>query len=289
MNVAFTIDWLTVTFPYPAGDFFPHAFSPVDKGKPTDYTSAKPYTFAIKASGATIHWHPEHPEFKVMVRLDGQALADLRSDGFGAERLFSWVENGGGKVTRVDMAIDLLDCGGHVLDMYHAFKTSQVMTSSKMVTVFSKEGGALDSGSTVYFGSRQSDRYTRIYDKGKEQGTKLNWIRIEMELKGKRATGAIDDMQREGVEATALSYLRDAIEWSDVSWFEELFQGEYDVFALESIGRPETDTEKWVREICIPAIAKAVRRGQVGVVEALEAILQEARDKGTHGPGLRLE
>lgn len=282
MNKALTVDWLTVTFPYPTGDFFPHTFAPED-GRPKEQNSARPYIFAVRVGDATIHWHPDHPEFRVMVRLDGQALANMRLRGVTDKQLFDWIDKGEGKVTRLDLALDLFDTGGHPLDMYHAFKCNQVATTTKSVTIFSKEGVDDDKGSTVYFGSRQSDRFTRVYDKGKEQHTDLDWIRIEMELKGARALAAYDDWKREGTEKTTMSYLRDAIEWSDVEWFERAWGDDYETFALESIGRPETNHERWVREVCIPAIAEAAKSGQLGVLDALRAIIASIEEGGTHG------
>jgi len=46
-----------------------------------------------------------------------------------------------------------------------------------------------DNSCTMYSGSRQSDRYGRIYDKGAESGLKQwqNCVRFEVEFKGKRA------------------------------------------------------------------------------------------------------
>jgi DNA relaxase NicK len=46
-----------------------------------------------------------------------------------------------------------------------------------------------DGGSTLYIGSRVSDRFARLYDKGIEQGTTAagKWWRLELELKGRRS------------------------------------------------------------------------------------------------------
>lgn len=43
------------------------------------------------------------------------------------------------------------------------------------------------TGRTIYFGSRTSDTFLRIYDKALEEGAKEDWTRIELEIKGDNA------------------------------------------------------------------------------------------------------
>lgn len=284
MNKALTIDWLTVTFPYPKDNFFPHKLAPED-GRPKKQSSARPYTEAVRVGDATIHWHPEHPEFRVMVRLDGEALRNMRLRGVTDNVIFDWIEGNEGRVTRIDLALDLFDSGGHVLDIFHAWKCNQVATTARTVTIFSREGVTEDKGATVYIGSRSSEKYTRIYDKGKEQNTDLDWIRIEIELKGDRAVLAVNDIKKHGKENAIMTYVRDVIEWSDVEWFEQIWGDEYELFELERVGRPETNHERWIREVCLPAVHEAAKRGQMGVLDALRAIVIEVEENGTHGNG----
>jgi DNA relaxase NicK len=62
-----------------------------------------------------------------------------------------------------------------------------------------------DGGSTLYLGSRMSDRFARLYDKGIEQQTHKagKWWRFELELKGECSPQAsaellsADDYSRE--------------------------------------------------------------------------------------------
>jgi DNA relaxase NicK len=53
-----------------------------------------------------------------------------------------------------------------------------------------------DGGSTLYFGSRVSDRFARLYDKGIEQQTSAagKWWRFELEIKGKASAPSAADL-----------------------------------------------------------------------------------------------
>lgn len=55
-----------------------------------------------------------------------------------------------------------------------------------------------DGGSTLYIGSRVSDRFARIYDKGIEQQTAPagNWYRFELEVKGDSSHPFADQLLR---------------------------------------------------------------------------------------------
>lgn len=55
-----------------------------------------------------------------------------------------------------------------------------------------------DGGATLYIGSRTSDWFTRIYDKGIEQKAAPpgHWLRFELEIKGRAADGVAAALQR---------------------------------------------------------------------------------------------
>ncbi len=53
-------------------------------------------------------------------------------------------------------------------------------------------------GKTLYFGSRGSNAYIRIYDKAAEQGVDGHWVRFEMELKQRNAMYIVKHIISEG-------------------------------------------------------------------------------------------
>jgi DNA relaxase NicK len=107
-----------------------------------------------------------------------------------------WMKNmlrwEGARFSRLDVAID--DAAGPfaslpgVRSMYEELVAGNAVHRAELrnVSLISNAAGA---GDTLYVGSRQSGTYVRAYDKGLERGldAAVNWVRVEVELKGRRA------------------------------------------------------------------------------------------------------
>lgn len=85
------------------------------------------------------------------------------------------------KVTRIDVAADFMNTGIKP-DFLHFLYSSYHPRAPRNSTLIVGKGG-----STFYLGSRTSDRMLRIYDKGAEQQTEEDWLRVEGEYKGELA------------------------------------------------------------------------------------------------------
>ena len=98
----------------------------------------------------------------------------------------------GCKVSRVDAAVDLRVSEDSSLEP--TFRELEVIARDH--TLRQASGiQATDKGTTVSFGSRSSDRYVRIYDKGAEQGIDWwKWLRYEAEFKGDVAEAMTFDL-----------------------------------------------------------------------------------------------
>ena len=109
-----------------------------------------------------------------------------------------------GQVTRIDLAVD--DIGSRYFttdDMVELYFNHQVVSKFRnLKNVVESEISGQKTGHTLYFGSRKSDIFLRIYDKKLEQNKKLSgagmalidysWVRWELELKGERAVSVCD-------------------------------------------------------------------------------------------------
>jgi DNA relaxase NicK len=84
-----------------------------------------------------------------------------------------------GKVTRLDLAVDVMGSDEKVSNIYNLLRAEPKRYKAQKVTLMDGT-----SGSTVYVGSRASEKMVRIYDKGAERGTGQKWLRFEVELKG---------------------------------------------------------------------------------------------------------
>lgn len=243
-----------------------------------------PYKDGFRSKYAGIYWHPEYAEFGVMVECTGADLSQMRADAFMPDGLIEWIEQRGGRFTRVDFAIDLINTGARPSDVYKAWMKRKVQTPARKITLLQNRNakGAID-GETVYIGSRQSEKLIRIYDKAKEQGKGGDWIRVELELKQGHARAFVVSMQRNGAIRTALSYLRSMIRYSTVEWLEDLFESKYKVFPVAQLGRKETNFERWFWKMIFPAIERAARENLPGARASLENVVANWENL-QHGP-----
>lgn len=134
-------------------------------------------------------FHDQQTDMRVWVSLDGQRqgwVAEL--SGETCKHVSDWgrVATGlvlmGARGTRVDVAFDQFNSDETVEDLieeyaaHHGHKKNQAWSH-----IHSKRG------STLYIGSRQSEQFVRIYDKGRQMGLDVPWKRAEIEFKGEFA------------------------------------------------------------------------------------------------------
>lgn len=122
---------------------------------------------------------------KVMVDLPGAACASM------GDRLVPFMRwcLATGRLTRVDWALD--DREGLLTRdrIVGAWESGGVVTRWQSMTTIEKRKANGPGAWSVYFGSRSSTAYTRIYDKAAQMGVKGPWVRFEIETKGKLADG----------------------------------------------------------------------------------------------------
>lgn len=108
---------------------------------------------------------------------------------FIAPMLFEYILSIG-HFTRIDLAVDDLGC-----NYFSCTELVNLVVNRQCVCKFRQWKNVLETttegvklGHTVYFGSRQSDVFLRVYDKALEQDIKnIPWVRWELELKAERA------------------------------------------------------------------------------------------------------
>lgn len=96
-----------------------------------------------------------------------------------SEYLSGFLELYQAKITRADIAIDLIWSGLKVADFADEYKQEYGDDGRKAWSFIKGK-----SGDTCYIGSRTSERMLRFYDKAGQQNIPIDWLRVELECKG---------------------------------------------------------------------------------------------------------
>lgn len=245
-----TIDWLSGTFHDEADAWRFLIWLETDpQPKPCKprfgYSWGNEYT-----SGLLVYASSERTAMGVHVIMSGSTLAYYIKAGKAVLAILEKFITNKGKCTRLDLALDLIDGGIDGKKIYEALQSGNrtgIATSSSLVL----SGSA---GCTVYVGSRQSDRFMRIYNKAAEQDVVADWYRLEIECKG--------DVAKEYARALVLNSTMGlgSFTWSTAKKMCYTEGGNYHMFgkftstvALPKIEK-QSDTRKWILEQVIPAL-----------------------------------
>jgi Replication initiation factor len=250
-----TIDWLAVNFKEytHAAEQFMRTYASFP---PTQDTTPRfGYSVAtLDDNGSVIQWNPDRPDMGHHVIFSGTALRNIFSrTTIQHGTLLRTCIDAGGNISRLDLAKDLTETP---IDLSAIYQSIEQGGGRGPVRKYSRVTSN-DNGYTIYIGSRQSERYIRIYDKAAEQGiVDKDWKRLECETKGVVARSV----------ALALS---NTIDWSHV--FDNVVRGSiwlprcadwlaFFPAGMVPIGLPKetkiTDREAWILGQVIGAVAK---------------------------------
>lgn len=108
--------------------------------------------------------------------------------GWAVDILLIPVVQGNTKYSRIDIACDCYDYDMYNLTSEAAAAHNYKSKRRKRSEIIQHDTATNDiTGRTLYFGSRNSSVFLRIYDKALEQKIELDWTRLELEVKGKSA------------------------------------------------------------------------------------------------------
>lgn len=189
------IDWFRYTVPYDTGIRFALPDCHITNTNPNTKRGILGYTKQIITDeGYRIAWSPERQDMGILVDISGSAIntPDWSHYTIPPDLLFHHIAEYGGRLTRIDYAVDLIDTQYSPMYFSEQISAGAIQFRGKEWTHIErnigKRGAWRPDGNTVYLGSRTSERFLRCYDKAaqsKIMGT--SWTRIELEIKGKRA------------------------------------------------------------------------------------------------------
>jgi len=123
----------------------------------------------------------------ICISITGSGCQSIGQDGFTMIKEF--IEELKGHITRVDLTHDCLN-GEVSLDCVRAWYEAGMFRSSSRgkypnAQIIDDMGSG--KGSSFYVGSRESGKYFRAYEKGKQLGDKNSkWVRLELEILNKK-------------------------------------------------------------------------------------------------------
>lgn len=250
------IDWLSLTFiPQEGATKFLLSIETLGHGE-----GIKPkfgYDMGMRyENGITVFWSSLRDDMGCHIIMSGNVLSDLAKAGIGTRGLLERAIDLHAKITRLDLAIDAVDEKVNLHAVYAAALSGETVGTAQKVEART----GIDGGITVYIGSRVSDKFARVYDKGVESGEGGEWKRLEIELKGDVAK------QYARMVASAPEQSIASFAWSTAKKMLYTEHGNYPVFGTESqlVSLPkiekETDTEKWLHMTILPMIEKYIAR-----------------------------
>lgn len=272
------IDWLSITF-IPQESAAKFLLSIETLG---DSEGIKPrfgYDMGVKyASGIEAFWSMGRDDMGCHVVMSGKVLLELTKVGVPSRELLKRAIEMRGKVTRLDLAIDAIDEKVNPHAVYSAALAGETKGTAQKIEART----GIDGSITVYVGSRESDKYARLYDKGLESGQGGDWKRLEIELKGDAAK------QYGRVLAMDNTIQISSFTWSTAKKMLYTEQGNYPVYGKESdlISMPkinkETDTEKWLHMTILPLIERYIAKNPDSTIydEIIQALIRARGNKG---------
>lgn len=284
-SVEYSIDWIKATVPFEKTvPLILKELGGEDSSIWEDCRASRPYSDAKRCQFATVMWHEQYTEFKILVEMTGKDLSYIRENtDLKGYDMIKWLSGLGANFTRIDFAFDMRGFDGRPKDLYARWASGVLLTSAKKVRFIQERDGSGITGETVYFGGRSSEKFLRVYDKAKERGGKGKWLRAEVECKGTFANTFASTCIREmNTHNGGMTALKNIIPHSGTNWFDEAVKmAEWKLTPLANTGRKATDFEKWLWKIVAPAVEKGLKTGAPGFREFLIKALIEA---GKHGP-----
>lgn len=152
-----------------------------------------PWKWTCALSGARVSVPVDPGVQGIMIAFSGSSLGKRE----GTISLIATAIDHGWRTTRVDIAIDFIEENLSVSDIHQEFLLNAEKNSRTTQWI---EGRG---GNTFYIGSRQSNRFARVYDKGAEQKIAHLWTRVELEYKGGVAFSVGERLQNNSEEVLA--------------------------------------------------------------------------------------
>ncbi len=255
MDYSITLDWLAFTFREDTHEQWQWLATYASSDDSGTERATNGYKLAARSKTGIIHmWHPDRPEMGRHVVISGSALRDLlKIHDLSQRALLAEVVNAGGSITRLDLAKDAKNEGINLDAIFQQMDAGKSTGTARTFTQLHSVGG----GNTIYVGSRQSEKFIRIYDKAAQTGAEgALWYRYELETKGMVARALATLLCTSDAWVNAF----DAMASGMVDLPQSKDYRKFFLPGVVPIGIPKlekkSDREKWIEEQVLPAVLK---------------------------------
>jgi len=270
-----TLDWLAFTFKEDsrhAGEWL-SLYASNQGSIPIAPTNG--YRTAYRSTeGIHVMWNLDRAEMGYHVIIAGSAIRNLlKRHDLDQQTLIQTILDSGGSITRLDLAKDATDVQINLDAIYMALEGGySVGTARKFAQMHSKDGG-----NTIYVGSRQSEKFIRIYNKAAESNLPgVLWYRYELETKGMvaRAVASILTSTTGWADCFA-TYTKHMVDIPQVADYQVFFGDETVTIGIPKIEK-KSDREAWIEKQVMPAVVKHfVENPDSKAVALLRAMLDQ--------------
>jgi len=225
------------------------------------------YDHAVRHGSARVDTSRDMRAQGGLVTITGRDMEQIRAAGESEVSLLRHAMTIG-SVTRIDIAVDVMRGGKTPFDIDDMIVSGQIDCSSKKRLKVSGSDGGKSTGQTLYLGSRKSERMLRIYDKGRQQKIDKDWLRIELEIKGRRAAATAKAACARGVACAGRAAIWSMLHGSN-GWWQGVIWGDSVPEPDVVVPRKDTDSDVWLYTVALPAVCKALQAGKAGVADSI--------------------
>ncbi len=199
-------------------------------------------------------------ETGMCIEFSGQGMEYMRFNGWTDRTLITRLAEDGWKCTRLDYAVDVYN-GRRVGYIAHILAIGQwaVKPNTSLTGWTDYQTGA----STLYIGSRSSERFLRIYDKGTKDGDAIGRTRYEMQYNGRLADWACSVVML-GYDTTLIEDAQSKCSLPNHSGLISVYSVNAVAIAKPKKVRLDSRKVEWLKR-CIKSIVKAA--AMIGIVE----------------------
>ena len=198
---------------------------------------------SVEKPGLRVMISPRNHDMGVHVQFAGSALA-----GENVKDRLEYALDSGGRVTRIDLAVDVAQ-DWNIPELYEIARSGGCKTRTKKFSLITST-----EGTTFYAGSRTSEKFLRVYDKGAQTKSSRAWTRIELECKGDFAQGISNYIRTEGLSSVP-QVIRGFLDFTDFPAWADVMDSNIERVSLPKVER-YSNTRSWLLEQVAPALAK---------------------------------